>query len=230
VKKLRYAGLAGLVAVVVLATLVGVAWRAHRAAVSRNVTIERILASTRDASTPKAPRSSDNAPSPQTNPASVPPITRVPTREQRLRHWAISRNFGKLANQLYFDALKGYDGIAWLAGTEAPDRMAADIAWHAAQNGDLDTARQFLRHALLTETYPPLRRYICGQLAWLEDDPKAVVALLEASCADNTFLELRNAIELARVTGNKELERYYRQRPSVDGEDLRIYRGPVGRL
>ena len=101
--------------------------------------------------------------------------------------------------------------------------MAPDIAWHSAHTGDLETARRYMLHALSVEDNSPLRRYICGQLAWLEDDPEVAAALLETACSADNGLELRNAIEFAQATQNHELEQYFRDRAPADWENITIY-------
>ena len=100
--------------------------------------------------------------------------------------------------------------------------IPGQVGMQSVYAGDFDKARNYLREAVRVEKDEAWRRYVCAQLAWLEDDTQVAVALLEESCAGpveigvaSSFWEAYtefNALDLAVATGSEELADYYFRR------------------
>lgn len=87
-----------------------------------------------------------------------------------------------------------------------PYSLRGTLGYAYLSTGDYDSARNFLRAAVRTQTDPVVRNYLCGELAWLEDDLQIAARLLEQSLSqgpgpgnDSRWIFV-NAVELALAT------------------------------
>jgi hypothetical protein len=97
--------------------------------------------------------------------------------------------------------------------------VPANIAGMYLSSGEFDKARPYLREAVRVHFVEVLRIDLCGQLAWLEDDPAVAAALIEESLSSMTNADSTgaayaalNALELAVVTGSDAMAADYFQR------------------
>lgn len=96
-----------------------------------------------------------------------------------------------------------------------PHSLRGTLAGAYLSTGDFASARAVLRKAIRGQELGPGRSYLCGELAWLEDDPVIATTLLEQSLAhgpgtvDNNRWPFLNALELAMTTDNPELAAAY---------------------
>jgi hypothetical protein len=94
--------------------------------------------------------------------------------------------------------------------------------------GRWDAARRYFWEAIEDKNTELFRRkYSCGQLAWLEEDPKRAARLLALSCeGDRTGYLLHEAVTLCRATGSDALAEHYLARLCADHpETARMYYG-----
>lgn len=132
--------------------------------------------------------------------------------------------------------------IAWSTETDDNGTLAMEIGSAAFSKGNIEKARDYMRAALETSVRNgdySYRHYICGRLAWLEDDPEVAAALLEASCTINRPIDevnharyLQNALCLSIVTGSDDLaEHYYARWNAIEPVEKETYfsQFPMGR-
>ena len=78
----------------------------------------------------------------------------------------------------YVYTMKRVETVFAMAGNDSTHRMAFDIGSRSLRRGDYETGRKYLLKALQTVEIKNLRAYICGELAWVEEDPEIAAALL----------------------------------------------------
>jgi len=130
----------------------------------------------------------------------------------KLRHRGYSSRWDRAFTGAWLGALKRVESAVWLAKPDSIGSFVLEIGTESFQMGDFTTARDYLREALRTEKRDFSRGWICGWLAWLEEDPEVAMALLQESCASGNALQLRDAMHLAILTNSDDLADYYFRR------------------
>lgn len=154
---------------------------------------------------------------------------------QRREHYKqkSSRTKLKTRGAVFLARLTGWSGLVTDPGQPFPHiaSLAGTIGQAYLDTGDYAGARDFIRQAIRLQQDPVARNYLCGELAWLEDDPALAKRLLDQSLAggpgpkDTGRWAFSNALELALVTDNDRLAREYWDRFPEGREYLELRGG-----
>ncbi|MBI5093781.1 MAG: hypothetical protein HZB26_15235 [Candidatus Hydrogenedentes bacterium] len=174
-------------------------------------------------------------------------LAALPTLKQVREHFALDPDSGRKPNYLSAAELtkrkaellvgRIVTSAVSSVGGDGADRFCGDIHGSIGDRylwdlGDLESARAYLRDCVRRRSTEERRGYYCTKLAWLEEDPRVVAALLEESCAAkpvNPSAEASapcNALQLAVLTGSDELATYYYQRYQDSWEKWHDYLRP----
>lgn len=151
--------------------------------------------------------------------AANPPLNRALSDVDLRRRYPRSEGAKNFLNTTAL-ALERITGLCTLEDDPAapfPQAQSLDgtIAHAYLAAGRLEAARDFLRAAIREQEDLKVRRYLCGELAWLEEDPAVSAALLNASLTgrpgDSEIGDwpISNAIQLALTTESEDLARTY---------------------
>lgn len=156
----------------------------------------------------------------------------TPSHDERVTHFS-SRHSGWDRFQARWGILRirmgGRDPLLTQSDAVLPVAYSLDgtLAGAYVATRDFESARAVLRKAIRLQAPGSVRNYLCGELAWLEDDPAMATTLLEQSLSegpgtpeDNRWPFL-NALELATTTENPDLSEYYWDR-FPDAQDFSI--------
>lgn len=134
------------------------------------------------------------------------------SQADRVRHLRTTETWDHLLTWGYLGALKPAESLVWLVSPESARGFEVEIGREAFVNGDVETARNYLREALRKETGDWSRAWICSMLAWLEDDPEVATALLRESCLGGNGRDryrLMEALDLCILTRSDALAEHY---------------------
>jgi hypothetical protein len=108
-------------------------------------------------------------------------LARLPTRDEILAAKDTTRGADRAFMKVYIGGLKRFESAAWIADKEFAEKFAGEIGSESLNLGDLETARDYLRIAVKTESKDRWRHLFQGRLAWVEEDPQEVERLLGQS-------------------------------------------------
>lgn len=160
----------------------------------------------------------------------TPRLTRVASEEDLRKYYRAQRMINENRSDIvwektYFAVAKTVEAVVSSVRPAAEGYLATAIGRGSLFDGDLATARDYLRVAVRRgEGNDYCRESNCAALAWLEADTEVATALLEASCASGDRFRLLHALNLAVLTHSDELAEHYLERVvEADGDDRVVW-------